>query len=229
MTTFGLVPGACHGAWCFELLVPELRALGHEAIAVDLPCDDPAVDLEGYADIATQALVGAPDDLVLVGHSLAAHTIPRVVRRRPVRTLVFLCGVIPPRAGERNDDEPQLEEPGTFTGLRTDELGRFSFPDPRDAIAAFYQDCEPELAAWAAARLRPQSTTPHRTLNEPIDWPDMPCVSIVCGEDRVARAEWGRWAARERLLGAPVHELPGGHSPFVSRPADLARLLAAVA
>jgi hypothetical protein len=30
----------------------------------------------------------------------------------------------------------------------------------------------------------------------------VPCVSIVCSDDRVASAEWGRWAARERLLGA---------------------------
>jgi hypothetical protein len=36
---------------------------------------------------------------------------------------------------------------------------------------------------------------------------------------------WGRWAARERLLDAPVVELPGSHSPFRSRPADLVEAL----
>jgi len=47
-------------------------------------------------------------------------------------------------------------------------------------------------------------------------------------DDRVVRAEWGRWAARERLAGAPVVELPGGHSPFVSRTGDLADVLVQV-
>ncbi len=61
------------------------------------------------------------------------------------------------------------------------------FPKEADAISAFYPDCPPELAAWAASKLRPQSTTPHRVIDEPFDWPELPCASIVCAEDRVAR------------------------------------------
>ena len=30
---FVLVHGASHGAWCWDLLVPELNRLGHEAVA----------------------------------------------------------------------------------------------------------------------------------------------------------------------------------------------------
>jgi hypothetical protein len=44
---------------------------------------------------------------------------------------------------------------------------------------------------------------------------------IACTGDRRV----GRWPARERLLGAPVVELPGCHAPFLSRPADLADAL----
>jgi hypothetical protein len=51
--------------------------------------------------------------------------------------------------------------------------------------------------------------------------PSAPCASIVCTDDRVATAAWGRWAAKERLLDAPVVELPGSHAPFLSRPFDL--------
>jgi pimeloyl-ACP methyl ester carboxylesterase len=225
MSTFGLIPGACHGAWCFDLLVPELEARGHSAVAIDLPCDDVSAGFDRYAQVAVEALGGAGDDVVLVAHSLGAHTSPRVARMRPVRSLVFVCGVLPPRSGERRDDEPPMEVEGTFGGLRTDDQGRFSFPKEADAISAFYHDCPPELAAWAASKLRPQSTTPHRVIDEPFDWPELPCASIVCAEDRVARAEWGRWAARERLPGATVIDLPGSHSPFLSRPEVLADVL----
>jgi pimeloyl-ACP methyl ester carboxylesterase len=37
MSTFLLVHGAWHGAWCWSKLVPELEALGHKTIVFDLP------------------------------------------------------------------------------------------------------------------------------------------------------------------------------------------------
>src|SRR5260221_10947192 len=37
VSTFVLVHGAWHGAWCWERLVPELEARGHASIAMDLP------------------------------------------------------------------------------------------------------------------------------------------------------------------------------------------------
>jgi len=58
-----------------------------------------------------------------------------------------------------------------------------------------------------------------------IDLPSAPRASIVCTDGRVATAAWGRWAACERLLNAPVVELPGSQAPFLSRPADLAEAL----
>jgi len=36
VTTFGLIHGAWHGAWCWERLIPELERRGHRAVAVDL-------------------------------------------------------------------------------------------------------------------------------------------------------------------------------------------------
>jgi hypothetical protein len=48
---------------------------------------------------------------------------------------------------------------------------------------------------------------------------------VICTEDRVVNVEWQHRTARERLLGADVVELPGSHSPFLSRPAVLADVL----
>ena len=52
----------------------------------------------------------------------------------------------------------------------------------------------------------------------------MPCRSIVCRDDRALNPEWARTAARARL-GVDAVELDGGHSPFLTRPAELARLI----
>ena len=44
MSIFILIHGGAHGGWCWDRLVPELEARGHEAIAPDLPgmANDPS-------------------------------------------------------------------------------------------------------------------------------------------------------------------------------------------
>ncbi|MET0699294.1 MAG: alpha/beta fold hydrolase, partial [Mycobacterium sp.] len=59
MTTFALVHGAWHGAWCWERLTPELVARGHRVVAVDLPIQDETATFEKYADTVVAALAGA--------------------------------------------------------------------------------------------------------------------------------------------------------------------------
>ena len=46
MTTFGLVHGAWHSA-CWDPTVAVLRARGHDAITMDLPCSDATAGVEG--------------------------------------------------------------------------------------------------------------------------------------------------------------------------------------
>ena len=53
---FVLIPGAGGAAWYWHLVVPLLREAGHEAIAVDLPADDPAAGLPEYADLVIRAI-----------------------------------------------------------------------------------------------------------------------------------------------------------------------------
>jgi hypothetical protein len=81
MSLFCLVHGAFLGAWCWDLLIPELEARGHEAVAMDLPLEDPDAGAVRYAEEVLQALQGAGDDVVLVGHSMSGLFIPH--RRQP--------------------------------------------------------------------------------------------------------------------------------------------------
>jgi hypothetical protein len=53
-------------------------------------------------------------------------------------------------------------------------------------------------------------------------------ASIVCTEDRAISPDWSRSAARD-ALGVEPYELPGSHSPFLSRPAHLADVLSDIA
>lgn len=79
MTTFALVHGASHGAWFWERLMPEIEALGHRVITMDLPVDDRSATFGDYADTVCAAITDVPgDELILVGHSLAGVVVPLV-------------------------------------------------------------------------------------------------------------------------------------------------------
>jgi pimeloyl-ACP methyl ester carboxylesterase len=229
MTAFALVPGAWHGAWCWDALVDELERGGHTAVAVDLPCDDPAATFSTYADVVVDAISGEPDDIVVVGHSLGGHTVPLVAARRPVGRLVYLCALLADPGRSLIDQlgpEPEMLLPEYRGGVRTDELGRSCWQDFEIASAVFYADCDGDVARAAFDRLRPQAQRAHGEPCPMATQPDVLCSYVVCAEDAIVNPQWSRRAARERLGVDPI-ELPGSHSPFLSRPTDLAALLTA--
>ena len=229
MATFALVHGAWHGAWCWEGLVPELEARGHRPVAVDLPAEDPDAGLTRYAELTATALRDE-DEVVVVGHSLGAATIPLVARIRPVRHLVFLCGLIPEPGKSATDryTEEDVFVPGFAGNTATRDDGASWWPDPAAAIRCFFHDCVDDDARRAAARLRPQSSAPRREAWPAGGIPDVERTSILCRDERCIRPDWSRRAARTQLGVEPV-ELEGGHSPFLSRPLELAAALARIA
>ncbi len=168
--------------------------------------------------------------MVLVGHSFAGATIPLVARHRPLRHLVFLCALVP-RPGESVADRAATDSvyvPGFVGNTATREDGASFWPDPAAAIRCFYHDCTAADAAWAVSRLRPQSAAPRREPWPADALPDVERTSILCRDERVIDPSWSRRMSRE-LLGVEAVELDGGHSPFLSRPAELADVLARIA
>ena len=227
MVTFGLVHGSQHGAWCWDRVVPELERRGHDVVAVDLPCDDPDVGVDGYADVVVSSLAGR-DRVVLVGHSLGSLTIPVVASRRPTERLIFLCSV-PTGPGPALDaDLADMVTPAFLAAGRTiDDAGRETL-DLADAAAVFYQDCTPEDTEWALARLRPQSRRPLLEPGPLHEWPAVP-VSVVLGrDDGAVNMEWAIAAATARLDGDAPIIIEGGHSPFLARPVELAEVLSGI-
>jgi len=228
MTTFGLVHGAWHGAWCWERLIPELEALGHRAIAMDLPCDDSSATFDDYADVVCGAVDGVSgDDLVVVGHSLAGQTIPLVAARRPLRRLVYLCSIpaSPGQSLRQQLSDPDMLNPDYVKGLGApDSQARTTWVDEDVLYHVVFGDCNRETANWASTRLRPQATTHYELPCSLSERPAIDSTYVVCVEDRFVNPSWSKRIAHD-WLDADVVEFTASHSPFLSRPAELAAVL----
>jgi pimeloyl-ACP methyl ester carboxylesterase len=229
MTTFGLVHGAWHGAWCWDGVALELQQRGHKVVAVELPSDDAAATYSTYSRVIVGAMEPEPPDAVLVAHSMAGLAVPIAASRLPLRAVVFVCGLIAVPGRSLIDqfiDQPDMLVPGYDDGLgEPDEQGRSRWTEFESARATLYGDCEEATAAWAFDRLRPQGQA---TYAEPCPLTELPEVEyayVLGSEDRLVSPEWSREAAAARLGVTPI-ELPGGHSPFLARPGALADVLA---
>ncbi|MBV9410399.1 MAG: alpha/beta hydrolase [Acidimicrobiia bacterium] len=228
MATFVLVHGAWHGSWCWERVIGELEQRGHRALTVDLPVADPAAGVDEYVAAVADVLDEAGDDAVLVAHSLSGLIAPVVADRHPVARVIYLGAILPVPGG---DLLTRLEPGGVlatdfFGSMEMNDDGTASFPE---ALAGdvFYGDCTPPDRDWAIARLGRQSFTVAATPCPLAALPSVPSDYIVLAEDATLSPAWCRKAAREQL-GVEPHELPGDHSPFLSRPAELADLLVAL-
>ena len=103
MAAFLLIHGAWHGGWCWERLVPELEARGHEVHAPALPGHggDPAepagVSMDDYVERAASTLRAMPEPAIVVGHSMGGMVVSAAAQAEPerVRALVYLCAFLP--------------------------------------------------------------------------------------------------------------------------------------
>ena len=90
-----------------------------------------------------------------------------------------------------------------------------------------YHDVPPALAEQARRNARDQSDTPGR-VPWPLDtWPQVPTRFVLCTEDRFFPPEFLRRVVADRL-GVVSDEIAAGHAVALSRPKELADLLASI-
>jgi pimeloyl-ACP methyl ester carboxylesterase len=222
VATFCLIHGNWHDGSCWNALADPLRLLGHEAIAPDLPYDDPAATHEERARPAIAALAGIDDPVVIVGHSIGSAAAVLVAAARTPSLLVYLC----PRFGSfpvPAEAPPVFREGFPFPAV--DAEGRMVW-EPDAAIAAMYPRVPRATARQLASRLQPAAAA---VGDYPLEaHPDVPTALIYTADDEFFTPEWQCYVARD-LLGIEPIEIPGGHFPMVEDPAGLARLLDALA
>lgn len=233
MATLILVHGAWHGAWCWDTLVPLLEAQGHTVLAPDLPGHElpdgaPATTtLEDYGRAVASLANAQGEQVVLVGHSMGGGVISQAPSYSTnITGLIYLAAFvlqhgdsIATLAGASEVDELSDHVDMAPDGGRTviqDGAGSF----------VFYEDCSLDDQAAANARLIPQPIQPLMDTLEDMEGRAMslPAIGIVCEQDRAVHPGLQRMMCEARN-DMTVYEMEASHSPFMSKPQELADLI----
>ena len=210
-TTFVPIHAAGDGAWNWHLVADELRARGHDVVAVDLP-EDASAGLSDYVDAVVEA-VGQRDHLVVVAHSFGGFTGPLVCDRLTVDSLVMVSAMVPSPGEAPADWWANTGHADAHQGSGDDDY------------ATYYHDVPRQLADEALRRARNHpSDRAYREVWPLAAWPDVRTHAVLCLEDRLFPAEWMRELVHDRL-GITPDEIRSGHCPMLSAPAELARML----
>ncbi len=217
-----LIPGAGGDPWTWHLVVRELEAKGHDAIAVQLPTGDDTAGWSEYAD-AVVAAIGDRRELVVVAQSLAGFTAPLVCARIPVDLLVLLNAMIP-LPGETGDDWWADVGSGGARRAYIASIG-LTEADAADDRVTYFHDVPDAVVAEAFARGEPQQSMTPMHQPWPLDaWPDVPTRVIAGRDDRLFPVDFQRRVARERL-GIEADVIDGGHMVCLSQPHELVERL----
>ncbi|MCA1005530.1 alpha/beta fold hydrolase [Rhodococcus hoagii] len=227
-----LIAGHWLGAWAWDEVLEHLTDLGRRAIPMTLPgldATDPeraSRTLDDQVAAIERVLAAEAEPVVIVAHSGANAPVSLVLDRHPElvgRVIWVDSGPVAPGTAFAPDAPDELEElplppfealgeQASIEGLSADVLARFrlrAVPEPGPVLR---QTVELDNDA----RLRVPTT--------------LVCCSLPSAQ-LMALAEDGHpmFAEVTNLENLELVDLPTGHWPMWSRPADLAQVLAAAA
>lgn len=235
--TFVLVHGGGHGGWCRQRLARELRARGHDVWTPTLTGFGERAHLGGpetpfatfVTDITTVLSYEDLRDVVLVGHSMGGGVVPRVAEAAPERVaqVVFLAAVVAADGETLLDAVPQTPEIARAVTIEPDGTAR---TDHRLMAEILMPEGTDEDRAWVVERHR---AYPPAALVEPGRLSaflalGLPTGYVVATDDKAIPAPLAR-AFAARLGNARVAEVRAGHDLMITRPAQTADALEAVA
>ena len=237
-----LIHGAWQGAWAWAALLRQLAKLGVDAQALDLPGNGhhsiPAhlATEADYLNAVEHAILTAPGNVILVGHSGGGMLATAGAEAYPdrVSAAVYIAGFLLPEGRNfgavQRAIAPKLGAFGVTPHIKTSADGLTCSVSATAAIAHFYHDAPPDIAKAAAAQLTPQSLAGHRlsVQTSPDRFGRVPKIYIEAAQDRSIPLQ------AQRLMQGYVDQISvismeTGHAPQLVAPATLARHLADLA
>ncbi|MFN8474335.1 MAG: alpha/beta fold hydrolase [Anaerolineae bacterium] len=237
MSTYVLIHGSWHGAWCWYKVIPLLHQAGHRAVAVDLPGHGrdwtPAseVTMQSYVDAVSKVLDAQSEPVILVGHSRGGIVISQTAEARPekIQKLVYLAAYLIPNGEAMLPTALSDTESLIASNLVLNEAKGYHMLKAEAFHDALYGDCSEDDVALATTLLTPEPNAPVAT---PLNLSDdrfgrIPRVYIQTLRDRGVTP-----SLQKRMYTATpcqsIISMETSHSPFLSAPEELVGHLTAL-
>lgn len=235
--TIVLVHGAWHGSWCWKFQTPMLEALGYSLETVDLPCTSGVPGITPFDDVThvrsvVESLIDEGKRVVVLGHSYGGIVGSAALTGLSEKGNGLLLGLINLSAfilPSGMDQGALIRSTGALPlfSCHTPSEGLFIVKDP---ASMFYSpDVPVDRVEWALTELRPQSMAASMGTVPPQVWQDITYTGqlgyIRCTADAIVPLEQQGNMIKEAGGDEKwiVRTLEGsGHSPFLSRPHQVA-------
>ena len=237
--TIGLIHGYGHRAAHWDKFRPELEAQGFDSIAVDLPADNPSATFADYARVAADAFEPAIKDgrrIDLILHSMGSNVLPdlvEIIGVAPIRNVFHVSGsigepdgggassltTIMPRIPKQRNT-PEYRD----ATLRLQEEG-MTVLNPAQIRRLLFSDCTPEEFIWALELMRLQGKPKAEPPLEAFKIPGLRQTYLLGDADPIRNTDY----VLDKMvgeLGMKLVMMRGGHSPAISRPRELAEVVA---
>lgn len=215
-----------HGFWAdgssWSKVIPILRNVGHQVVAVQLPLHSVADDVATVKRALEQ--LGGP--IILVGHSYGGFVITNAAYNNPnVTGLVYIAALAPDDGEAGNDYVKTWPKEFIESGLGSvkPDSGGFLFIAQDKFHELFAQDVDGTEADIMGIVQKPPNQSMFVEKSGPPAWKQLPSWFQVSENDRVIYPDAERNFAKR--MNATTLSVNSSHASLVSHPNEIAELI----
>ena len=187
---------------------------------------NPTLSLADDVAFTKRAIASADGPVILVGHSYGGAVVTEAGNDAKVKGLVYITAFAPDR-GESVSSLIANPAPGAPVPPILPPQDGFLFLDRSKFAASFAADVEPTLAAFMADSQVPWGVEALAGAISNPAWRSKPSWYLVASDDKMIPPPAQRSMAKR--AESKVVETTGSHSVYVSKPRDVAALIARAA